>query len=103
MSILKNETFYCEHLGKSKNDLQDIQNFSVKDVRGEGLAYYLKKFAVDDENNEIMRTYFVRDNNSSEFVGYFSLKAGLVSFNEGGTGAVADFDTLPGVELANLL
>ena len=48
-----------------------------------------------------MRTYFVRDNSSSEFVGYFSLKAGLISFNEGGTGSIADFDTLPGVELAN--
>ena len=101
MPILKNETFYCDHIGKSGNDLQDIQSFSVKDVRGAGLADYLKDIAVDDENNGIMRTYLVRDNNSLELVGYFSLKAGLISFNEGGTGAVADFDTLPGVELAN--
>jgi len=101
MPILKNDTFYCEHLGASKNDFQDIQNFSVKDVRGEGLADYLKNTAIDDENSGIMRTYFVRDNSSSEFVGYFSLKAGLISFNEGGTGTVADFDTLPGIELAN--
>ena len=101
MPILRNETFHCDHLGKLKNDLQDIQSFSVKDIRGAGLADYLKDIAVDDENNGIMRTYLVRDNNSSELVGYFSLKAGLISFNEGGTGAVADFDTLPGVELAN--
>ena len=101
MPLLRNETFHCDHLGKLKNDLQDIQSFSVKDIRGAGLADYLKDIAVDDENNGIMRTYLVRDNNSSELVGYFSLKAGLISFNEGGTGAVADFDTLPGVELAN--
>lgn len=101
MPILKNETFYCDHLGKSENDLQDIQNFSVKDVRGAGLENYLKDIAFEDENNGIMRTYLVRDNNSLELVGYFSLKAGLISFNEGGTGTIADFDTLPGVELAN--
>ena len=29
-----------------------------------------------------MRTYIVRDNTSSEMVGYFSLKAGLISRNE---------------------
>lgn len=101
MAILKNDTFYCDHLGASKNDIQDIRDFSVKDTRGEGLANYLKNIAFDDENNGIMRTYLVRDNSSSELVGYFSLKAGLVSFNEGGTGTPADFDTLPGVELAN--
>ena len=101
MPILKNDAFYCDHLGTSKNDIADIQNFSVKDVRGEGLANYLKNIAVDDENNGVMRTYLARDNHSSELVGYFSLKAGLISFNEDSTGVVSDFDTLPGVELAN--
>ena len=58
-----------------------------------------------------MRTYIVRDNKSSELVGYFSLKAGLISLNErfveltnGETGEKKIekvFDTLPGVELAN--
>ena len=67
-----------------------------------------------------MRTYIVRDNRSSEMVGYFSLKAGLISYNERDipvydevTGEeVIDevtgekkmrrvFDTLPGAELAD--
>ena len=73
----------------------------MKDVRGAGLANYLKDIAFEDENNGIMRTYLVRDNSSLELAGYFSLKAGLISFNEGGAGTAADFDTLPGVELAN--
>ena len=101
MPILKNDTFYCEHLGALKNDIQDIQNFSVKDVRGEGLADYLKNAAANDENSGIMRTYFVRDNSSSEFVGYFSLKSGLISGNEQERDGHIEFDTLPGVELAN--
>jgi len=101
MPILKNATFYCEHLGASENDWKDIQDFFVKDVRGNGLANYLKNIAIDDENNGIMRTYLVRANNSSELVGYFSLKAGLISFNEGKSDEIADFDTLPGIELAN--
>ena len=53
----------------------------------------------------------MRDNSSSEMVGYFSLKAGLISLNErqvestdsetGEKKKVTVFDTLPGVELAN--
>ena len=42
MPILKNDAFYCDHLGTSKNDIADIQNFSVKDVRGEGLLLTMK-------------------------------------------------------------
>ena len=48
-----------------------------------------------------MRTYVVRDNFSSEMVGYFSLKAGLVSVNEVHTEDEVTFDTIPGVEVAN--
>ena len=58
-----------------------------------------------------MRTYLVRDNVTDECVGYFSLKAGLISMNEieveiedsetGEHKIVREFDTLPGVELAN--
>ncbi len=62
----------------------------------------------------------VRDNRSSELVGYFSLKAGLISYNEHDVPVVDEitgeevvdeetgekkmrrvFDTLPGVELAD--
>ena len=48
-----------------------------------------------------MRTYVVRDNFSSELVGYFSLKAGLISVNEVHTEGETTFDTIPGVEVAN--
>ena len=48
-----------------------------------------------------MRTYLVRDNQTLELAGYFSLKAGLASLNEEKTGERAEFDIMPGVELAN--
>ena len=76
-------------------------NFSVRDGRGEGLVYYLQHDAFPDEEAGVMRTYLVRDNRTSELAGYFSLKAGFVSFNEMETEAGARFDVLPGVELAN--
>lgn len=41
MPLLRNNIFYCDHLGASERDIQDIQEFSVKDVRGEGLVNYL--------------------------------------------------------------
>ena len=103
MPLLRSSAFYCDHLDVSGRDTRDIQKFSVKDERGNGLVDYIKNFALDDEIHGTMRTYLVRTDENSELVGYFSLKAGLVSFNESNTGAVADFDTLPGVELANLL
>jgi hypothetical protein len=67
--------------------------------------------AFPEEDAGIMRTYMVRDNSSSELVGYFSIKAGLISLNEheeivvdsitGKETRKTVFDTLPGVELAN--
>ena len=118
--LLQNELFVCNHIGVSEQDEEDILNFSVRDEKGKGLVYYLQHDAVLDENNGRMRTYIVRDNATSEMVGYFSLKAGLLSYNEHNvpiidektgeiivnneTGEVMtrlEFDTLPGVELAN--
>lgn len=101
MPLLRNSAFYCDHLDISGKDALDIQKFSVKDERGNGLVDYIKNFALDDEIQGVMRTYLVRADENSELVGYFSLKAGLVSFNEGNENEIANFDTLPGVELAN--
>ena len=101
MSVFQDSAFYCDHLGTFEKDAQDILSFSVQDDRGKGLVNYLQNFAFPDEENGTMRTYLVRDNLTSEIVGYFSLKAGLVSFNERKTETGADFDILPGVELAN--
>lgn len=109
--ILQSELFFCNHIGMSEKDVEDIAAFTVRDEKGDGLREYLQDYAISDENTGIMRTYMVRDNYSSELVGYFSLKAGLISLNEheeeisdnetGSNATVTMFDTLPGVELAN--
>lgn len=108
--ILQSDLFYCNHLGASANDEADIMNFTVDREGGQGLLNYIQYHAFPEEDMGIMRTYLVRDNKSSELVGYFSLKAGLVSLNEreivanddnGEKTTVTAFDTLPGVELAN--
>ena len=109
--ILQSDLFFCNHIGVSENDEADIAAFTVRDEKGEGLREYIQNYAVSDENAGTMRTYIVRDNYSSELVGYFSLKAGLISLNEreeeipdsetGSNTTVTMFDTVPGVELAN--
>ena len=117
---LQSKLFYCDHLGASEHDEQDIMNFTIRDEKGLGLLQYIQHFAFPEEDTGVMRTYIVRDNRSSEMVGYFSLKAGLISYNERDipivdettgeefidelTGEIKTrrvFDTLPGVELAD--
>ena len=99
--ILQNELFYCNHLGANQDDERDIQAFSARDERGEGLVIYLKDYAFREEINGQMRTYIVRDTATSEIVAYFALKAGLISINALVTEDETTFDTLPCVELAN--
>lgn len=99
--ILQNDLFYCSHLGDSGNDEADIAHFSVKDPNGEGLAEYLRYLAFPEEDSGVMRSYLIRDVYSSELVGYFSVKAGLISVNEVHTVEGVTFDTIPGVEIAN--
>ncbi len=109
--LLQSELFYCNHLGVSDQDEADIMNFTIERDEGAGLLDYIQHHAFPEEDAGIMRTYIVRDNKSSELVGYFSLKAGLISLNErqiettddetGEKKKVTVFDTLPGVELAN--
>ena len=109
--ILRTDLFFCNHLGVMEEDEKDIMNFTIRNTRGMGLLNYIQKVAFADEDNGVMRTYIVRDIRTSELVGYFSLKTGLISLNER-TIEVNDknsgisiqktlFDTLPGVELAN--
>lgn len=110
-TILQDDLFYCSHLGASDKDEEDIKQFTVRDKKGAGLLKYIQCYAFPDEDAGIMRTYMIRDNSTSELVGYFSIKAGLISLNEheeinvnSDTGEETRkivFDTLPGVELAN--
>ena len=80
---------------------EEIRSFTVKYKEAQGLSDYLKGFAEADEEKGVMRTYIIRDNDSDELVGYFSLKAGMISINETKIGNKEYFDTIPGVELAN--
>ena len=100
-SILSNGIFYCSHLGSNPNDEKDIMDFSISAPNGQGLKNYLLYSAFLEEENNYMRTYFIRDISTNELVCYFSLKAGLISFNEISNNEKVSFDTLPGIELAN--
>lgn len=96
------EFYYCYPLASMDGrDKLDIRTFEPVDHRGDGLVRYLQRYALADEQVGAMRTYLVRDNLTNELVGYFSLKAGLVSLNEERDGERVEFDTAPGVELAN--
>lgn len=103
--ILSNELFYCEHLTYDRSIVEEIKkNFFVLHERGKGLEIYLKERSFIDERFNENRTYIVRDIITDEIVGYFSLKAGLFSIQESidltiGE-SVANFETLPGIELA---
>lgn len=80
---------------------EEIKSFSVKHKDGKGLIKYLYGIAESEEESNVMRTYIVRDNYTDEFVGYFSLKAGMISINEQIIVDKKYFDTLPGIEIAN--
>lgn len=94
--------YHCYPLSRMDGrDERDIRAFQPVDPKGAGLVAYLQSRAIADELRSTMRTYLVRDNLTDELVGYFSLKAGLVSVNEERDGESVEFDTVPGVELAN--
>ena len=107
--ILRTELYYVDHLD-AERDNDDIEEFTINLPEGQGLVTYLKDYAAGDESR-VMRTYLVRDIETDELVGYFSLKAGLASINESVTEVTdeetgkkyfrREFDTVPGVELAN--
>lgn len=99
--LLQDEFFYCNHLGASERDEIDIPMFSVHRSEGTGLERYIRYNAFPDEDAGVMRTYIVRDLVSDELVGYFSLKAGLFSINETSADDMIEFDTMPGIEIAN--
>ena len=107
--LMQSGHFYVQHIASA--DADEIAAFRVDAEGGQGLDDYLKNYALDDEKAREMRTYLVRFDMTDEIVGYFSLKAGLVSLNEeevevidtetGEKHIEREFDTAPGVELAN--
>ena len=110
--FFKSDILFVDHLNTdSSEELSLINDFHVSIPEGQGLAAYLKHDARNDELAHRMRTYLIKDCDTKECVGYFSLKAGLVSVNEsevdiidwssGNSEVIREFDTLPGVEIAN--
>ena len=104
--ILSDGDYYCDHI--KETDLEDIKDFTVRNPEIAGnLAAYIKQWAWDDENEGLMRTYIVRDQVTDEIVGYFAIKAAMMSVNERKkvdrrTGKERIyFDTMPGIEIAN--
>ena len=93
----------CSHLTNSPKDIETVRGFEVTHPEtGAGLKEYLKGQALGDERLGLMRSYLVRHKFTDECVGYFSLKAGLVSINEEvRQDRSVGFDTVPGIELAN--
>jgi len=107
--VIKRDLFYVSHLDPlSEDDLSCVESFLINRDTGNGLLNYLKYGALKDELSHEMRTYLVKDINTNECVSFFSLKAGLISINEKVHEVNAetesfqkDFDTIPGIELAN--
>lgn len=105
--ILEKEPFVCERLVKSSENIELISTFRSKYRQGDALANYLYTEAFNDQDQYKMRTYIVKDKNTGELVGYFSLKAGMVSDKDGyhkikingREEEMAGFNALPGIEL----
>ena len=94
--------FYCYHLSTATaDDERDMMSFSAVNPKGQGLVSYVQHFAFPDEQSGRMRTYLVRDKTTEELAGYFSLKAGLMTQGETSEEGITEFDTAPGIELAN--
>lgn len=103
--VISNEYFYCEHLFERNEIIEELKkNFYIYHESGKGLETYLKDHSASEEIRNENRTYIVRDTETDEVAGFFSLKAGLFSIREisesAFTGSIAQFDTLPGVELS---
>lgn len=73
-----------------------IENFETSS-KARGLETYLRHCAVSDEVDHLSRTYLIKDHDTGELAGYFSLRTGLFTkpiFKD-------SFDSVPAIELAN--
>ena len=97
------DAFYCYPISSmTREDTIAVKGFAPVHQAGAGVVEYLQQEAYRDEQKGLMRTYLVRAKYTDEFVGFFSLKAGLVSTRESDNGGESSFDTLPSVEVAYL-
>lgn len=93
---IDNELYIYEHLLRTNNNLQSIENFTVGHSAC-GLERYLKEDACNDESNNMARTYLIRDKNTNEIAAYFWLKAGSIALKA----ANNNYDSIPAMELSN--
>lgn len=106
-TVLKNDLYHCNHLALDEKAEIDIPSISLRTGNTGNLSKYIQFMAFLDEDSNNMRTYLVRDNKTNEIVGFFSIKAGLMSLNEGTINDTdletqkSIFSTIPGVEIAN--
>ncbi len=94
---LQTSSFVYEHLFDSPKNLSKIKHFTVANESGLGLVSYLNNVAPSDEEDNSARTYIIKDNETDEIAGYFSLRAGLFTIN------IEDdyFYSVPAAELSN--
>ncbi len=100
------ESYECRLI--QDNDEQLLKSFTVR--KGGGfLANYLwqdskkgiNSFALLDNKSNNSRVYLVIDKTTNELAGYFALKAGYIAWKPTRRIFRKEFDSLPGVELAN--
>ena len=91
--------YSLSHLLESDDNFDLIADFSVSN-NAAGLEVYLKYDAINDERENMGRTYFVKDNSTGEAVCYFSLKTGLITMQSDDFNSEI-FDTVPAIELSN--
>lgn len=83
------EPFVCEMLRENEKNKKLVQKFVIdreKKYSGNpnriiGLESYLKYCAWEDDENDLVRIYLVKDKNTSDIVAYFGLKAGMIAAN----------------------
>ncbi len=95
-TIFETPAYSLEHLCDLSDYRELINDFTAGNDAA-GLESYLKKAAVGDEKNNLVRTYFVIDKATGELACYFSLRTGLITIQV----VDDDFDSLPAIELSN--
>ena len=86
------EPFYLEPLTSDETNLQLIQNCTIdrekkySHLPGKviGLEAYLKRCAWQDDLNNQVRIYLIKDSKTGDVAAYFGLKAGMVVDSEEG-------------------
>lgn len=85
----------------SNDNYELIAKFLINRPEGKGLERYIKKHALDEEQSNLARTYLVKDSDTDEIAGFFSLKAGMIGANEVRRLGHTEFDSIPGIEISN--